>query len=191
MKENFGNRIRNDLRESQIDWKVIIAFIPIAFITYLFHEFGHWAFGEYLGNDMTLNLNNSAPQNGHFINDSDALWSAIGGPAFTILQALIFLLLTWLTKSIYAYSFTFFTVFSRFFSIVFGGINLQDEASIAEMLGWNMYLVAAIVLTILFLILWISSRIIKLNKKAIGYFTVLGVAAILIVIGVNEIIIIK
>ena len=190
MKESFSNRIRNDLKESQIDWKVIIAFIPIAFITYLFHEFGHWTFGELLGNKMTLGLNSCSPQNGYFINESSALWSAIGGPLFTILQGLIFLFLTRLTKSIYAYSFTFFAVFSRFFSIVFGGINLQDEARIARILGWNKYLVVAIVLSILFLILWRSNRILKLNMKALGYFTVLGVFAILIVIAVNELIMI-
>lgn len=191
MKETFRNRIRNDLKECQIDWKVIIAFIPVAFITYLFHEFGHWTLGELLGSDMTLSLNNSTPQNGHFIDDSDALWSAIGGPLFTILQGLIFLLLTWLTKSIYAYSITFFAVFSRFFSIVFGGINLQDEARIAAMFDWNKYLVAAIELTMLFLILWRINRIMKLNKKAIGYFAVLGVFAILVVIGVNKLIMTK
>ena len=172
MKENFSYKIRNDLKESQIDWKVIIAFIPIAFITYLFHEFGHWKLGELLGNEMTLSLNNSTPQNGHFIDDLDALWSAIGGPVFTILQGLIFLLLTWLTKSIYAYSIIVFAVFSRFFSIVFGGINLQDEARIAAMLDLNKYLVTAIVLTILSFILWRSNRIMKLNNKAIGYFAV-------------------
>lgn len=191
MKETFRVKINNDLKESQIDWKVIIAIIPIAFFTYLFHEFGHWALGELLGNDMTLSLNNSSPPNGNFIDDSDALWSAIGGPVFTLLQGLIFLLLTWLTKSIYSYSITFFAVFSRFFSIVFGGINLQDEARIAAMLDLNKYLVAAIVLTILFLILWRSNRIMKLNYKAIGYFAVLGVFGILIVIGVNELIITK
>lgn len=140
---------------------------------------------------MILSLNNSAPKNGQFIDNSDALWSAIGGPFFTILQGLIFLLLTWLTKSIYAYSITFFAVFSRFFSIVFGGINLQDEARISAMLDWNKYLVAAIVLAILFLILWKSNRILKLSRKSLGYFTVLGVFAILIVIGVNELIIMK
>ena len=80
---------------------------------------------------MTLSLNNSSPQNGHFIDDSDALWSAIGGPVFTILQGLVFLLLTWLTKSIYAYSITFFAVFSRFFSILFGGINLVEGTVIS------------------------------------------------------------
>lgn len=191
MIENFSKKIRNDLKESQIDWKVIVAFIPIAFLTYLFHEFGHWTFGELLGNDMRIGLNFVTPKSGYFIKESHALWSAIAGPVFTILQGLIFLLLTWLAKSIYAYSVTFFAVFSRFFSIVFGGIDLQDEAGIARLLNTNKYIVAAIVLSILFLILWKSSLIMKLNKKAIGYFTVLGVFAILIVIGVNELIMIK
>jgi len=186
MKETFSNKISNDLKESQINWKVIISFIPIAFITYIFHEFGHWIFGELLGNDMTLSLNNSAPESGYFINAYHALWSAIGGPVFTMIQALIFLLITWITKSIYAYSIAFFAVFSRFFSIVFGGINLQDEARIASMLDTNKYLIAAIVLTILFLILWRCNRIMKLNLKGGGYFTVLGTFAILIVISVNE-----
>lgn len=144
-----------------------------------------------MGTDMTMGLNNSAPRNGHFINDSHALWSAIGGPAFTIIQALIFLLITRITKSIYAYSIAFFAVFSRFFSIVFGGIDLQDEAGIASLLNTNKYLMAAIVLTILFLILWRCNLIMKLNMKAVGYFTVLGTYAILIVIGVSELILTK
>jgi hypothetical protein len=187
MKQTISTKIQNDLIESQINWKVILAFIPIAFLTYLFHELGHWTLGELWGNDMTLSLNNSAPIQGHFLNITGALWSAIGGPLFTILQALLFLLLVGLTKSIYAYSIVFFAAFSRFFSIFFGGINRQDEARIAEMLDWNKYLVAAIVLTILFTILWRSTRIIKLNGKAVGYFAVLGVISILIVIGVNSI----
>lgn len=191
MKENFSNRISNDLEESQIDWKVIVAFIPIAFFTYLFHEFGHWTFGELLGNEMTFSLNHSAPQSGYFIQRSHALWSAIGGPVFTMVQAAVFLFIASNTKSVYAYSMTFFAVFSRFFAIVFGGMNRQDEARIAAMLGWNKYLIAAIVLSMLFLILWKSSRMMKLNMKAIGYFVVLGVLAVLMVIGVNEFMMIK
>lgn len=185
MKETFADRIHNDLKESRINRKIIMVFLPMAFITYVFHEFGHWIFGELLGNDMVLSLNNSTPRSGYFIADSHALWSAIGGPLFTIIQALIFLVITWITESVYAYSIVFFAVFSRFFSIIFGGINLQDEARIASMLDCNKYLVAAIVLTILLLILWKSNRIMALNMKAVGYFTVLGVFAILIVIGVN------
>lgn len=188
MNESLSTRISNDLRESQIDWKVGAAFIPIAFATYLFHEFGHWTLGELSGTDMIISLNNSAPLDGRFMDDTGALWSAIGGPAFTILQGLVFLFLTWLTRSIYAYSILFFAAFSRFFSLVFGRLDLQDEARIASMVDWNKYLVAAIVLGILLLILWGGVRIVRLNWKAVGYFAVLGVIAILIVIGANEII---
>ena len=191
MNGTFINRVNNDLKESKINRKVVFSFIPIAFFTYFFHEFGHWTLGELLGNDMTLNLNNSAPRNGHFINDSHALWSAIGGPFFTIIQGLIFLLIVMITNSIYAYSIAFFAVFSRFYSIVFGGIDLQDEARIASMLNINKYLIAAIVLTIVFLILWRCNRIMNLKLKSVGYFTVIGVFAILIVIGINELIMIK
>ncbi|MBW6498570.1 MAG: hypothetical protein K0B09_09295 [Bacteroidales bacterium] len=186
MKETPGNRISNDLKESQINWKVIILFIPIAFMTFIFHEFGHWLFGELSGNEMTMSLNNSAPKSGYFIKEFHAFWSAVGGPVFTIIQALVFVLVTWLTKSIYAYSVAFFAVFSRFFSILLGGFNIQDEARIALMLETNKYLVAAIVLTILFLILWRGNRIMNLNLKAVGYFTVLGTLAMLMVIGVNK-----
>ncbi|OIQ92874.1 hypothetical protein GALL_251690 [mine drainage metagenome] len=188
MKETFSNKIYNDLIESRIDWKVAVVFIPIAFFTYFFHEFGHWTFGELWGNDMTISLNNSTTRNGHFINDSGALWSAAGGPFFTILQGLLFLLFTRWTKSIYTYSIAFLAIFSRFFSIVFGGIDLQDEARIASLTGTNKYLIAALVLAVLFLILWRCNRIMKLNLKASGYFVVLGVFAILIVIAVNKIV---
>ena len=191
MNATFINGVNNDLKESKINWKVVFSFIPIAFFTYFFHEFGHWTFGELLGNDMALSLNNSTPKNGYFVNESHALWSAIGGPVFTIIQGLIFLLIVKITNSIYYYSIAFFAVFSRFFSIGFGGIDLQDEARIASMLDVNKYLIAAIVLTILFLILWKCNRIMNLKLKSVGYYTVIGVFAILIVIGTNELIMIK
>ena len=107
----FSARINNDLKESQINWKVALVFIPIAFFTYLFHEFGHWIVGEILGNDMMLSLNSSNVRSGVLISDTHNLYISIGGPAFTILQALIFLLITEKTKSIYAYSVLFFAVF--------------------------------------------------------------------------------
>lgn len=104
MKETFRNRISKDLKESRINWNIVILFVPIAFITYIFHESGHWIVGELLGNEMTLGLNNSAPKSGFFINESHALWSAIGGPFFTMLQAFLFLIISWITKSIFAFN---------------------------------------------------------------------------------------
>lgn len=186
MKNSFAHKITTDLKESRIDWKLALAFIPIAFFTYLFHELGHWTLGELTGNAMTIGLNNSGPRNGVFTNDSAALWSSIGGPAFTILQAFLFLVLTSFTRSIYVWSVTFFAVFSRAFSILFGGLDLQDEARIASLLQVSKYLVAGLVLAILLLIGWKCSRLMKINGKALGYFVVLGVMAVLLVIGTNS-----
>lgn len=189
MIKSFADRISNDLKDSQINWKVALTFIPIAFFTYLFHEFGHWIVGEILGNDMILSLNNSTARSGTYIKDTHNLYISMGGPVFTILQALIFLLFTQKTKSIYAYSFVFFAAFSRFFSIVLGGISLQDEGRISSILNINKYLVVMIVLLILFMIVWRCSRIMNLNMKAVGYFTTLSTLSMLLVIGVNKLII--
>jgi hypothetical protein len=182
----LGLRIKNDLIESSINCKVILLFIPIAFLTYLFHEFGHWIVGEMLGNDMILSLNSASPQNGYFIDKTHELYSSMGGPVFTILQAIIFLTIIEKTKSIYAYPFVFFAAFSRFFSIVFGGFSLQDEAKISSILNIGTYTVAVIVLLILLMIVLRSSYLLKLNMKAAGYYTVLSTLSILLVIGVNE-----
>jgi len=75
-----------------------------------------------------------------------------------------------------------FTVLLDFFR----GIDLQDEARIASLLRANEYLIAGIVRTTLSLILWKCSRIMKLDVTAVGYLTVLGVSAILLVTGVNR-----
>ena len=186
MKSSFAHKITTDLKESRISWQLTLAFIPIAFASYLFHELGHWTLGELTGNTMTISLNNSGPRKGVFNNDLAALWSSIGRPLFTILQAALFLMITRFTRSIYAWSVGFFAVFSRTFSLVFGGLDLQDEAHIASMLQVSKYLVAGIVLIILFLLLWKSTRLMKLKNKALGYFLVLGVVAVLLVIGANS-----
>ena len=183
------DRIKNDLTESRIDWRVALLFIPVAFLTYLFHEFGHWIVGEMLGNDMVLSLNNATARSGYYIDNAHDLYISMGGPAFTILQAIIFLAIIEKSKSIYAYPVVFFAAFSRFFSVVFGGFSLQDEARISSMLDISIYTVAIIVLLVLFLIVWRSSYLLKLNLKAIGYFTILSTLSILLVIGVNELII--
>ena len=85
MKETFSQRISNDLKESQISWIVVILFIPIAFITYFFHEFGHWTLGELFGNEMVISLNNSAPKSGYLTAGQPApVPDAPGTPEFQV-----------------------------------------------------------------------------------------------------------
>jgi len=178
--------IQKDITESRINREVALLFIPVAFLTYLFHESGHWIVGEMLGNDMVLSLNNANSHSGNYIGKTDGLYISMGGPLFTILQAIIFLALIEKTKSIYAYPVVFFAVFSRFFSLVLGEFSRQDEVRIAAMLDINKYTVAIIVVMVLFLALWRGSYLLKLNLKAIGYYTTLSTLSILMVIGINK-----
>ena len=92
------------------------------------------------------------------------------------------------TKSIYAYLFVFFAGFIRFFSILFGGFNQQDEAKISAILNTGAYTVAVIVLLILALIICRSSYLLKLKPKAVGYFTVLSVVSAILVIATDKLI---
>jgi hypothetical protein len=89
----LSDRIKIDLADSRINWKIALLCIPAAFFTYLFHEFGHWIIGEFLGNDMVISLNNASPRSGYYNDHSHALYVRIGGPLFTIIQAILFMVL--------------------------------------------------------------------------------------------------
>lgn len=166
-----------------IDLKLILLFIPVAYVSYLFHEFGHWSVGELLGNEMVISLNNAAPRSGHYLSSSDGLYVSSGGPAFTILLALLALLVIEKYKTIYAYPVLFFQFFCRFFSIVFGGFSNQDEARIAFLAGVGTYTVAIVVLLVLLLIVWRASRQLGINLQTNSYFFTISTLVELMVIG--------
>jgi hypothetical protein len=133
----------------KINLKIILLFIPAGYLTYFFHESGHWIIGEILGNDMVYSLNGVWPRNGHYISANHCLLVFIGGPIFTILQSLLLLVIIEKNKTIYAYPFVFFPVFTRFFSLLLGGFSKQDEAKISAIQEIGTYTVAIIVLLIL------------------------------------------
>ncbi len=174
--------------ENKLSWKFMLLFIPVAYASYLFHEFGHWVIGEVLGNNMLYSLNNVTPQSGHYIDASHNLYSSIGGPAFTILLSLLFLLIIEKYKTMYAYPFVFFQWFIRFFSLVFGGFGQQDEAGISAILGLGKYTVAIAVLLILFLIVLRASYLIRIDLKINSYIFTVSTVCDLLVIGTHKMI---
>ena len=174
--------------ESKPSLKFMLLFIPVAYASYLFHEFGHWIIGEALGNNMVYTLNNVRPQSGHFIDASHEVYSSIGGPAFTIFLSLLFLLIIEKYKTKYAYPFVFFQMFCRFFALVFGGFGQQDEARISAILGMGKYTVAIIILLILFLIVLRASYLLRINLKKNSYIFTMSTLCNLMVIGPYRII---
>jgi len=174
--------------EGKVDLKLMLLFIPVAYFTYLFHEFGHWTIGELLGNSMTYSLNNVSTLNSDYNDTSHSLLVLIGGPAFTILLSIISLLIIKLFKVTWAYPFVFFQFFCRFFSLVFGKFSIQDEAKISAILEVGKYTIPLLVVLLLLLLVWIGSYILKLNFKSNWYFFTISVFCELLVIATYKLI---
>ena len=168
--------------DSNIDVKLYLLFIPVAYFSYLFHEFGHWIIGEILGNDMAYSLNYVWAKNGHYLDASHDLYVSIGGPLFTIFQTMIFLLILEKYRNIYLYPFLFFPMFMRFFSLVFGGFSQQDEARISAILEIGSYTIAILVLLILFLLVFRASQILRIELKTNGFFLTMSTLSQILVI---------
>lgn len=168
--------------DKKLLFKLYLLFIPIAYFSYLFHEFGHWIVGEILGNDMIYSLNCVYPRTGHYLNESQNLYVSIGGPAFTLLLAVISLLILEKYSTVYAYPVLFFQFVLRFFSLVFGGFSQQDEARVSAIMGIGTYTIAIIVLLILLLIVLRGSYKLKVDLKHIGYFFTVSILGQLLVI---------
>ncbi len=173
--------------DGKVDLKLILLFIPVAYFSYLFHEFGHWTIGEIIGNSMTFSLNNVSPQSGQYIESNHSLWVSLGGPVFTIILAYIFLLIIKIYKAIWAYPFVFFQFFCRFFSIIFGEFSIQDEAKVSAIIGIGKYTISISVILLLLFLVWRGSYILKLNYKSNWYFFTISVVCELLVIATDKI----
>lgn len=167
--------------------RFFLLFLPVAFATYVFHEAGHWIVGECLGNGMTYSLNNVSPQAGHYLRASDALWVSMGGPAFTILQAVFALVLIAWLGSPYAYPLAYFATFNRAFALLLGGFAAQDEARIAALMGAWRYTAAVVVLGALVAITMWCSRRLSIGLRTNMNAAVASTACQLLVIGTYKV----
>ena len=167
--------------------RLYLLFIPVAYFSYLFHEFGHWVAGEFLENDMIYSLNYVWPKGGHYLNESHNLYVSIGGPAFTIILAIVSLLIIEKYSTIYVYPVLFFQFVLRFFSLVFGGFSQQDEARISAIMGLGTYTVGIIVLLILLLIVIRASYKLRIDLKHNGYFFTVSILSQLLIIATYKI----
>jgi hypothetical protein len=173
-------------RLKPIDVRILLLLIPVAYVSYLFHEFGHWSIGEALGNRMVYSMNYVWPRDGHYVQESHGLFVSAGGPAFTLLQAFLALLIIEKFRTPYAYPFAFFPMFNRFFSLLLGGFSKQDEARIALLMGTGTYVVAIIVLGLLLAIVFRCSHTLKLGFRPNAYMFTASTICQLLVIGTYE-----
>jgi len=166
--------------------RLMLVLLLAAYASYLFHEFGHWLAGTLLGNEMSMSLNGAWPTSGNYLRESHSLPVGIGGPAFTVLQALIALVIIEKYETVLAYPFLIFPLVFRVFSLTLGEFSAQDEAGISATLGLGKYTVVIIVCSILFGLVWRGSRTLKLSGLVIRHFLVGCIASMLVVIATHK-----
>ena len=164
--------------------KLALIFIPVAYFSVFFHELGHWIVGEILGNDMLLSLNGVRPKSGQYIENTD-LYVICGGVFFTILLTLISWCIIERYKVIYLYPVVFFSFLFRLFPQILS-FDSQDEAKISAILGIGKYTISAIVLILLFLIVWRTNHVLKLNYKDNLLCTLVSIICIFLVVITDE-----
>jgi hypothetical protein len=163
-----------------------VLLLVAAFAHNLFHEFGHWLVGTLLGNPMSMSLNLAWPTSGHYAAGWHAPVVLLGGPGFSILMAAIALAVVVKGGALSAYPFLFVPLYSRAFSLLFGGFDRQDEAAIAAALEIGRYTVAVLVCLILLVLVWRGSRRLAQGPRHLGWWCVGAVAAQLAVIGTDR-----
>jgi hypothetical protein len=139
--------------------------VAVLFLSFVLHELAHWSVGEWLGYDMRMSLNHAAPRGGVFDSPRDAFLVTCAGPAFTVLQALVALLLIRRSGWLLAYPVLFAGFFMRFAALVVSVANPNDEARMSVHLGWNMWVLPALVVASLLALTFAGSRRLRLGWK--------------------------
>ncbi len=175
--------------------KYIILIFFAVLITMIFHEFGHYITGSFLGNNMVMDLNGTRPLQGEFIEEWHLPIIAISGTVFTLFQAFIFLVLLRFYQTKYLYPFLIYPLIYRLVPYVISLFNperlwRQDKAQFAQYFNFNPWLLILPVLLLLFIFVYKGSKIIDINWHQIDIFIVVvgSIIFTILILVINQLI---
>jgi hypothetical protein len=125
-----------------------ITFVAVG-VTWLLHEFAHWAAGEALGNNMVMTLNACYPKNGQYAEFWQGTIVTLAGPLITLLQAIIFCFLLRAGASNSLFPFLLTCLYMRSLAGVMNFINLNDEGRLSRELGLGVFTLPILIVAIL------------------------------------------
>lgn len=150
---------------SKIDTKYVMVFGIAVFFSWIFHEFAHWAVGEYLGYKMRMTLNSSYPVYGEYSKDLHYQIISAAGPVFTLCEAILVFILMMRKKLLLLYPFIFSCFYMRLFATIISILNPNDEARISYAIGIGKFTLPLIMTGILFLLVHKISTVYKFDNK--------------------------
>ncbi len=153
------------MTSTRLGWSFYLVLIVACPLTFLLHESAHWLTGEWLGYAMTMSLNAATPSGGVFTSDTHTMLVSAAGPLITLLQAVIAFLLIQRRQIQLAYPVLFVAWMMRFAAMVVSIKHPNDEARISAMLGLGTWTLPALMVSLLFGLLYLGSRTLKLNWR--------------------------
>ena len=122
---------------------VLLASVSVLVMA-LLHEFGHWAMGTLLGNEMAMSLN-LAPVLGTYHESWHEHAVTAAGPAITMIQAGVFYGLIRTTGNASLMPFLLAAGVHRVMAAGMNMVNPNDEGRLSEWLGLNLYVLPLVV----------------------------------------------
>lgn len=131
--------------------------------TYVIHEAAHWIAGAALGYPVSYGINSVIP--GSHMAAGDHMLMSAAGPAITVITALIAFYFVVRRESLFAYAVLYFALFMRVIAAGVSVFNLNDEARISDMLGFEPWLLPGLVIVALLIPTIVASRHLRLSWK--------------------------
>ena len=121
--------------------------------------------GEALGYKMGMTLNAAYPLSGIMNSEQDKYLVSAAGPAFTILQALVFYILLLRGRSLFLYPLLFTPLYMRLLAGVMNVFVLNDEGHISQSVGIGTYTLSIMICLLIGLMVYHVSKRRQLTKK--------------------------
>lgn len=151
--------------------------------TFFIHELAHWLAGVALGHDMIASPNHvrsSSPMPvGHQIIVSAA------GPLVTIAQGVIGFWLVKRRRSLAGFALIYMAFFMRLLACALSLFNPNDEARVSQLLGWGTITIPLVVVTGLFVLTFIASRVLALKFRDQFFCYLVASIVVSLIVGVD------
>lgn len=142
----------------------LVAAFAVA-VSWLLHEFAHWATGTYLGYNMAMTLNTA-----YYLNEASRstvhkqLIDA-AGPLITLAEAVIVFLVMKQRQAKLLYVFLFTCFYSRLLATIISFLNPNDEARLSQSLGIGTFTLPLLMTAVLFVLLYRISSLYEFSRK--------------------------
>jgi len=143
---------------------ILITLVAVA-VSWVLHEWAHWATGTLLGYEMGMTFNKTFPVSGEYNSEWHSQIVSAAGPVFTLFEALVVFFILQKKKIVALYPFLFTCFYMRSLAALMSILNPNDEARISGSAGLGVYTLPVIMVAILSFLVYKTSSKYQFSRK--------------------------